>query len=274
MNATIQHRLVTCLQQRGNLGKSTALALFAQFLEQHSVPWQGFDLDGDHRSFSRLFPATVSLVSLGTEPENDIINLARRASESAVTVIDPRAHLSDTIMRAWDIIHFPELFAESGGRITTLLFPADDLEILTDLDSVVTRLGKTVDYIIVRNPARQARTRMFDGSELESDLLKLGAAELEIPPLLGIARNHLAALEANLDRGVTHVEAVANQELTLDGMARLIIRDWLERMFSRIRPISDHIAPPGLVSKQASPDKVKRPASHVVRGAKINRNNL
>jgi hypothetical protein len=58
------------------------------------------------------------------------------------------------------MIKFPQYFSGRGGRITVLLFPGDDLEILTDIDGLVARLGDAVDYVIVRNPARQPRCRM------------------------------------------------------------------------------------------------------------------
>ena len=275
MSASIRHRLVTCLQRRGNIGKSTTLAVLGQYLDQRGVPWQGFDLDGDHRSLSRLFPGQVTLRELGTEPEGDIIALARQATSTPVTVADPRAHLAEVVLRGWRMIRFPETFTASAGRITTLLFPGDDLEILTDLDGVVTQLGDAVDYVVVRNPARQPRTRMFDGSELEADLQKLGAAFLEIPPLLALARNHLAALEAELGRGVTHLEAAANRDLPLDGMARLVIRDWLQTVFRRFDAIAHHLLPAEFAAQVKPADtKPGSESPRATRGAKINRHNL
>lgn len=275
VKTTVNHRFITCLQRRGNIGKSTVIAALGQYLDQRNVPWQGFDLDADHRSFSRLFPSIVALRELGAEPEGDIIKLARLGSETPVTLVDPRAHVSDVVLRAWDMIGYPGYFAAQAGRITCLLFPGDDLEILTDMDGVVTRLGNSVDYVIVRNPARQPRTRMFDGSELEADLLKLGAAALEIPPLLALARNHLAAIETDLGRGVTHIEAAANRELPLDGMARLIIKDWLQTLFRRFDAIASHLLPTELAAKITSVEAVPPAiAPRIERGAKINRNNL
>ena len=271
----IQHRLVLCMQQRGNLGKSTLLAGFSQYCDQRHVPWQGFDLDPDHRSLVRLFPDNATLLELGNEPEGEIIKLVRRSASAPVTIIDPRAHLGDTVMRAWEMVRFPETFAAAGGRITVLLFPGDDLEILTNIDAVVSRLADSVDYVIVRNPARQPRTRMFDGSVLEADLLRLGAVTLEVPTLLGLAKNHLSALEAELGRGVTHVEAVANQDLNLDGMVRLVIEDWLKTLFHRFDAIAGHLLPTAsaeMIVRVDTASSVTAPRTQ--RGAKINRQNL
>ena len=272
---TVLHRLVLCVQQRGNLGKSTLLAGFSQYCEQRNVPWQGFDLDPDHRSLVRLFPDNSTLLELGNEPEGELIKLVRKSTAAPVTIIDPRAHLGETVLRAWEMVRFPDTFAAAGGRITVLLFPGDDLEILTNIDAVVSRLADSVDYVIVRNPARQPCTRMFDGSELEADLLRLGAVTLELPTLLAFARNHLAALEAELGRGVTHVEAVADLDLPLDGMVRLILEDWLQTIFRRFDAIAGHLLPSVYAEKIERVDTAPTAtAPRTLRGAKINRQNL
>jgi hypothetical protein len=273
--SAIKHRLVTCLQLRGNLGKSTALGALAQYCGERNVPWRGFDLDFDNRSFSRLFPETVSLRELGDEPEGEIIKLVRGCTQVPVTIVDPRAHIADKILRAWEMIKFPQNFGSEGGRISVLLFPGDDLEILTDIDALVTRLGDSVDYVIVRNPARQPRFRMFQGSELEGDLARLGAVTLEVPTLLAMARNHMAALEVELGRGVTHVEAVANRELPLDGMVRMVVEDWAKTMFRRLDRVAGSLLPTAYAAKLAPVDTAQLvDAPSTKRGAKINNRNL
>lgn len=273
--STVEHRLVTCLQVRGNLGKSTVLGALAQYCEQRNVPWRGYDLDGDHRSFSRLFPETVSLRELSEEPEGDIIKIARGCTEVPMTIVDPRAHIADKVFRGLEIIKFTENFAIEGGRISVLLFPGDDLELLTDIDALVTRLGDSVDYIVVLNPARQPRYRMFQGSELERDLVQMGAVTLEVPTLLAVARNHLAALEVELGRAVTHVEAAANRELALDGMVRMVVEDWVKMLFRRFDCVAGNFLPTAYAAKIVSVDTAPhRDAPSPKRGAKNNYLNL
>lgn len=272
---TINRRWVLPVQKRGNLGKSTLVSVLAQYLDHRQVPWRGFDLDGDHRTFSRLFPDQVALREITDEPEAEIIKIARTSGEQSVVLIDPRAHMADMIMRAWEMIRFSEQFGKDGGRATVLLFPGDDLEILSDIDATVSRLSDTVDYVIVRNPARQPRTRMFDGSALEEDLVRLGAAFVEMPTLLALARNHLAALEAELGRGITHTEAIANRELALDPMIRLIVEDWLRSCFRRFDAIAAKLLPTEFAARITPVDAgVVDRAPRITRGAKINKSNL
>jgi hypothetical protein len=270
MNADVSHVLITCAVKRGNLGKSTVVAALAGWLEQRGIRWQGFDLDPDHQSFVRLFPDTVKSVPLGEEPEGDVIRVLRAVTGAPVTLIDPRAHLSGTILRAFEMIRFPSTFSGSGGRITALVFPADDLEVMADLDATVTRLGSQVNYVVVRNPARSPRTHMFNGSELEAELIRLGAAFVEIPPLLSLARNHLAAKEAEVGRGIALAEAVANRELGLDPMVRVLFEDWLRTVLNRFDRIAGHLLPTALAGKIKPADLQSSVAATIQRGAKLN----
>ena len=82
-------------------------------------------------------------------------------------------------------------------------------------------------------PARAPKTRMFDGSELEKELLNLHAASLTLPVLSEFVKLRLAKLEADHQRGIPFNEAIGNDELGLDIMARGILQDWLGTLFSQ-----------------------------------------
>lgn len=67
---TIKHRLILPMQAKGNMGKSIEAAARACWLNQRGIPWQGFDLDGDNRTLSRLFPGQVKLTPLSGQAED------------------------------------------------------------------------------------------------------------------------------------------------------------------------------------------------------------
>ena len=272
MKTAIEHRMCVALAQRGNLGKSTFAACLAQWLDHHKITWCGYDLDADHRSFSRLFPSEVQAVPIGEEPMADLVKVLRMATNAPVIVVDPRAHMSSLFRDAFELTRFPSSFSESGGRITVTLLPADDLEIMCDLDATVSRLGSSVDYLVVRNLARALHTRMLDGSELDAELKRLGAGFIELPPLLSIARNHLAAKESELGRGLTPVEAVANKDLGLDPLIRIILEDWLRVVFRRLDTVASLVLPTSHAARveAASDGKPVSGKPAAVRGAKLN----
>ena len=110
--------------------------------------------------------------------------------------MDPRAHLDAQLLQALRTTRFFEIAAAQNVGITILVFPLDDLDVMTNVDSVCLYCGDKAEYVNVRNPARAPKTRMFDGSELEKELLSHGAACLTVPLLSEFVKLRLAKLEA------------------------------------------------------------------------------
>src|SRR6185503_9418440 len=154
-----------------------------------------------------------------------------------------------------------------------MVFPLDDLDVMTNLDAVCQFCGSQVEYVIVRNPARAAKTRMFDGSELERELLNLHAGSDTLPVLSEFVKLRLAKLEADLQRGIPFNEAIGNDELGLDIMARGVLQDWLGTLFAQYDRIAAKLLPgaeaAGVKPRNAPPIGE---AAIAKRGAKVNLN--
>src|SRR2546425_5802917 len=128
-----------------------------------------------------------------------------------------------------------------------------------------------LEYVIVRNPARAPKTRMFDGSELERELLNLHAGSVTLPVLSEFVKLRLAKLEADYQRGIPFNEAIGSDELGLDIIARGVLQDWLGNLFAQYDRIAAKLLPSaeaaGIKPKTALP--IGEPAS-ARRGAKVN----
>src|SRR5438552_16231085 len=98
---------------------------------------------------------------------------------------------------------------------------------------------------------------MFDGSELELELLHYGAASVTLPVLSEFVKLRLAKLEADHQRGIPFNEAIGNDELGLDIMARGVLQDWLGTLFAQY----DWIATKLLPAVEAADIKPKAPPS-------------
>src|SRR5436190_1580009 len=81
-----------------------------------------------------------------------------------------------------------DLAKDHSIGITVMVFPLDDLDVMMNIDVVCRFCGNEVDYVIVRNPARAPKTRMFDVSELEKELLSLQAGSVTLPVLSEFAK--------------------------------------------------------------------------------------
>ena len=144
---------------------------------------------------------------------------------------DVRAHMSDSILRALNLVHFPEQAAARGGRLTVVFYVQDNVEVMSDIDRIAESLGANADFLIVKNRFKSKATKMFDGSQLEKDLRALGAGEIEMPVLLNAGKNPLAKLGLTLGRNFTIAEAIKNTDLPMDFTARLVLEDWLKTMY-------------------------------------------
>ena len=248
-NPEIKHRLVLPIQTRGNIGKSTEAIARCEWMSHHSVNWKGYDLDSFNQTLSTTYSDEVTFVPPTPEPEGEIIKILRRITQAEVTVIDPSAHMNQTILKAFQMVRFAELAAGAQARVAVLIFPIDEVSDMDDITATIETLADTVDWIVVRNRAKIPATKFFDGSEIEGILRGYGAAFLEVPSLLSDTRNHLRAHEVRLGRGLSPAEALKNPALKIDMAHRLILEDWIREMFRRFDAIASHLLPTEAAAK-------------------------
>ena len=246
----------------------------ACWLNERGIHWQGFDLDGDNKTLSRLFPGQTKLIPLNGQAEDldELISILRKTTASPVTLVDPRAHLDGQVMKALRATHFFDIAKAQSIGITVMVFPLDDLDVMMNIDVVCRFCGNEVDYVIVRNPARAPKTRMFDGSELEKELLSLHAGSVTLPVLSEFVKLRLAKLETDQQRGIPFNEAVGNDALALDIMARGVLQDWLCTLFSQYDRIAAKLLPADQaanIKPKAAGPPIGEPAT-IKRGAKVN----
>jgi hypothetical protein len=132
----------------------------------------------------------------------------------------------------------------------------DEVSDMDDIAQTVEALGDSVDWVIVRNPVKIPTTKFFQGSELESQLLRFRAARLEIPALLSDTRNHLRSREIQLGRGLSPAEALRNSSIQLDIAHRIVLEQWLAEFFDRLDAIAGHLIP-STKAKALPPAKVR-----------------
>jgi hypothetical protein len=148
------------------------------------------------------------------------------------------------------------------------------MDVMTNLDAVCQFCGRQVDYVIVRNPARASRNRMFDNSLLEKELLDCGAVTITVPVLSEFVKLRLAKLETEHQRGIPFNEAIGNDSLGLDIMARGVLQDWLATMFNQYDQIAAKLLPAieAATIKPKTAPPIGEPFA-AKRGAKVNLTN-
>jgi hypothetical protein len=249
MKTQIKSRLLATVQSKGNLGKSTECLARIEWLKSHSVEWQAYDLDDAHRSVFKRYPEQTKLIPVsGQESAEQLLRVFRNAGKTPVQIVDARAQATDEILRVIQRAQFLSIAADQGIRMTVFVFPYDDLATMQNLEGVVRELGNAVDYVVVRNPAKNP-TRMFDGSGLQSILKEWGGVEITMPAMFKSTLLQLDELEARHERGITWAEAIGNRDLKLDVFARGDLESFLADMHAEYDAIAGHLLPTEIAAK-------------------------
>jgi hypothetical protein len=239
-------------------------------MTERGIDWRGYDLDCFNRTLSSNYPDKVIFIPQDPEPEGDVIQILRKVAQAEVTIIDPAAHMNQTILRAIEQVQFTK-FAEAGyARLTVLVFPIDEISDMEDITRTVVSLRDTVDWVVVRNPARIPTTKFFTGSQLEARLRSYNATFLTLPVLMGITRRHLRACEAHMGRAISPGEAVRNPEIKMDLVHRCLLEDWLKKTQREFDAIAAHLLPTAKAASIQTPPSSQEASTTEQRGAGLN----
>jgi hypothetical protein len=260
MKTEIKSRLLATVQSKGNLGKSTECLARIEWLNSLSVEWQAYDLDDAHQSVFKRYPERAKLIPIsGPESAEQLLRVFRNAGRTPVQIVDTRAQATDEILRVIQRTNFLSIAAQQGIRMTVFVFPYDDLATMQNLETIVRELGDSVDYVIVRNPAKNP-TRMFDGSGLQSILHEWGGVEITMPCMFKSTFLHLDELESQRGRAITWAEAIGNRELKLDLFARGDLEIFLIEMHRQYEAIAGHLLPTEMAEEIQPKEQTQQPA--------------
>ncbi len=266
---TTTSRLLATVQSKGNLGKSTECLARIEWLNRHTIEWQAYDLDDAHRSIFKRYPIQTKLLAVsGPESAEQLLRVFRSAGRTPVQIMDARAQATDEILRVIQRTHFLSIAADQGIRMTVFLFPFDDLATMENLEMIVRELGDAVDYVIVRNPAKN-QTRMYDGSGLQSILTEWSAVEITLPVLFKSTLLQLDELEARHGRGIPWSEAIGNRDLKLDAFARGDLESFLTDTFAQYDAVATQLLPEDAAA-MVKPAKASRTESKATFQSRFN----
>ncbi|WP_018289643.1 hypothetical protein [Verrucomicrobium sp. 3C] len=250
-------RIVTPYCSRGNVGKSTEAALRGAWMDHLGIRWKGFDLSPDRRTLASASSVVEAVrIRLDEEPQGELLRvLARilRDQDADVFALDPMVNMAPLLDETLLSKAFLEEAAEAGMRITLLLFPMDDKEIMAEIDGAVQRLGEAVDYAVIRNRHSASKHQMLEGSELERDLERLRAPTILLGKLLTDTKNIMAAVaeewRENGGNGVFgYADALSSSQMPR--MHKYLLNDWMRKVWRQYQERSDVFLPEAVQSEQ------------------------
>jgi hypothetical protein len=252
----INHRLVTCFQSSGRIGKSTVFEGILAWARFAGVPVAAVDCDAEHRTLSKRFPEAAFVDA--TRSNDEFLKLIMELPDAPMAVADFPAQATDFLLGAMESLRVLDALDVRETRMTILMFAADDVTATASLAKTYRALGDRVDYLLVRNPAR-FRSQAFDESALAALFRKNRVPVLELPAITATTLQEIQIASAEKKKHLTFSEAAKLP--SIHQMCRFELEHFLNRVFIQCEDAAHVLVPTPATIK----NKVFRPAVPITR---------
>ena len=216
--------------EKGGVGKSVVARLVAQYCIDRGVPFVALDADESHGTLRRHYGEQTQAVDLARVDSADQIVVLATETERRVVVDLPAQ--SERLLTEWMTESAVlDLTRECGIRVVFWHVIDDGKDSVITLDRLLSRLGNSVGYRIVKNLGRGSDFSGFDRSSARSTAEALGALVIELPELNALAMQ-------KIDRNDASFWAAVNNTALNDftRMDRQRIKVWLQTATDRLAP--------------------------------------
>lgn len=252
VSTQINHRLITCFQSSGRIGKSTALEGILAWARFAGIPIAAVDCDAEHRTLSKRFPKAHFVDA--TRSNNEFLQLVMELPDAPMAVADFPAQATDFILNAVESLRVLDAFEAREIRMTVLMFAADDPTAQASLAKTYRALGDRADYLLVKNLARY-RSRLFDESALAELFRRNNVPVLELPPITATTLEAIEVASAEQRRHLTFAEAA--ETVSIPQICRYELQFFQNRIYTQCEDYASILVP----QSTAILNKVNRPAS-------------
>jgi hypothetical protein len=216
---------------KGGVGKTTVTRTLLDYFVANSVPTRAFDTESPRGTLKRFHPDVTEVVDVTTIPDQMKIFDTLGNVDSNVTVIDVRAGLLSTTLRALRDIGFLDIVKK--GQVTFAVFHILGPSIAS-LDEIAETAAFVGDarYFLVKNHVNNTPFFEWDPATYDSYFHKIkDAVEISIPHL-----NEMACEQVEL-ASVPFLTFVANKGPTGDTanysfVLRGYVRHWLGNVWA------------------------------------------
>lgn len=234
----INHRLITCFQSSGRIGKSTVLEGILAWAKFAGVPIAAVDCDAEHRTLSKRFPKALFVDA--TRSNDEFLQLIMELPDAPMAVADFPAQATDFILNAMDSLRVLDALEARETRLTVLMFAADDPTATASLAKTYRALGDRADYLLVRNPAR-FRSHTFDESALAEVFKRNQVPVLDLPAITATTLQAIEEASAEQKKHLTFSEAVKTS--SIPQICRFEIEYFLNRIFVQCEDAASILVP-------------------------------
>ena len=226
-------RLVLVLNGKGGVGKSFFAVNFVQFLKDHAVAHVAIDSDNENSTLKRFHP-DAQFLDLSQRRELDAIFQA--LERARLVVVDCRAASTDLFLDYFAEIDLPTILSALGVALTLVMPVNHELDSVDQLQRLAEQLGKTSNYLVVRNAAHSDSFALFDAAEIRVRLKdEFAGREIDMPRL----QDWL--VEALNREGITVTGATKHPAFSLLDRQRLLT--WQRRLYAEFDSARELLLP-------------------------------
>ena len=229
---------------KGGVGKTTVARALLDYLVAHNIPSRAFDTESPRGTLRRFHPDITEVVDITSTADQMKVFDSVSTANAQITVIDVRAGLLSTTLRALRDIGFLDAAKKSQLTFGVFHILGPSVASLDEIAETSTLVSE-FNYFLVKNFINNTTFFEWDPATYNSYFKKIkGAHEITIPKL-----NEMACEQVEV-ASVPYVSFVANK--ACDGepgnysfVLRGYVRHWLGNVwaeFDRIKLI-DMVAP-------------------------------
>jgi hypothetical protein len=228
---------------KGGVGKTTVSRALLDYFIAHNIPTRAFDTESPRGTLKRFHPDVTEVVDITTTGDQMKIFDTLSTTDAQITVIDVRAGLLSSTLKALSDIGF--LDAARKGQLTFAVFHILGPSVAS-LDEIAETSGYMTDgnYFLVKNFINNTTFFEWNPQTYNSYFKRInGAHEITIPKL-----NEMACEQVEL-ASVPFVSFVANKSpedntASYSFVLRGYVRHWLGNVwgeFDRVK-LNDVVA--------------------------------
>jgi hypothetical protein len=224
---------------KGGVGKTTVSRSLLDYFIAHNVPTRAFDTESPKGTLKRFHPDITDVVDITSTSDQMKIFDTLSSADAQVTVIDIRAGLLSTTLRALRDIGFLDAAKKNQLSFTVFHILGPSIASLEEINETSGFVGDA-SYILVKNFINNTTFFEWDPATYNSYFKKIkDALEITIPKL-----NEMACEQVEL-AAVPYVSFIANkgvsgQPASYSFVLRGYVRHWLGNVwaeFDRVKLI-------------------------------------
>ena len=228
---------------KGGVGKTTVARALLDYLVAHNIPSRAFDTESPRGTLRRFHPDITEVVDITSTADQMKVFDSISTANAQITVIDVRAGLLSTTLRALRDIGFLDAAKKSQLTFGVFHILGPSVASLDEIAETSTLVSE-FNYFLVKNFINNTTFFEWDPATYNSYFKKIkGAHEITIPKL-----NEMACEQVEL-ASVPFVSFVANkgmdgQPANYSFVLRGYVRHWLGNVwaeFDRIK-LNDIVA--------------------------------